>query len=100
MSARDLATFFAALFEGRIFKRPDTLKEMQWQGPHEGAAGYGLGLAARRIGARDIYCHGGFWGTHACYAPDSKIAISAMSTNQQGYRRLVALIDDLLTSMR
>lgn len=44
MSPRDLGTFFEALFQGRIFRRPQTLTEMLWRGAHKGADQYRLGI--------------------------------------------------------
>lgn len=95
MSARDLATFFAALFEGRIFDRPETLREMLWQGPHRGADIYRLGIFVKRVGDEEYYWHSGFWGTLAYYAPRSRVAVAGVTTNQDGYPRLMATIERL-----
>lgn len=100
MSARDLAIAFAAIFEGRVFERPETLREMLWQGPHEGAEGYRLGVFVKRVGDRKIYHHSGFWGTHVAYAPDTRVAVSGMTTNQDTYRRLFALVERTATEAR
>ncbi|HEY0116792.1 MAG TPA: serine hydrolase domain-containing protein [Allosphingosinicella sp.] len=95
MSARDLATFFAALFEGRVFDRPETLREMLWHGPHRGARMYRLGIFVRQIGDREVYWHTGFWGTAAAYSPATRIAAAAVSTNQDAYPRLQALVQQV-----
>lgn len=95
MSARDLATFFAALFEGRVFDRPETLREMLWQGPHRGADIYRLGIFVKRVGDEEFYWHSGFWGTLAYYAPRSRVAVAGVTTNQDGYRRLMATVEGL-----
>lgn len=96
MSPRDLATFFAALFEGRVFDRPETLREMFWQGPHRGADQYRLGIFVKRVGDRDLYWHSGFWGTIAYYDPANRVAIAGMTTNQQGFRPMRALVEETL----
>ncbi len=96
MSARDLATFFAALFEGRVFDRPATLREMLWQGPHRGAHIYRLGIFVKRVGDRDFYWHSGFWGTHAYYAPHSRTAVAGITTNQDAYRRLLRVVEETI----
>ena len=93
MSARDLATFAAALFEGRIFDRPATLREMLWQGPHQGADKYRLGIFVKRAGGRDLYWHSGFWGTVVYYSPDAGVAIAGFTTNQDAARALLALVE-------
>lgn len=98
MTTRDLATFFAALFEGRVFDRPETLREMLWRGPHRGADIYRLGIFVKRIGDREVYWHSGFWGTHAYYAPDTRVAVAGMTTNQESYRRLIQLVEDTVTA--
>ncbi len=88
MSARDLATLFAALFEGRIFDRPETLREMLWQGPHRGADRYRLGLFVTRAGDEEFYSHSGFWGTLVYYSPRRRLAVAGVTTNQDGFRRM------------
>ena len=93
MSARDLATLFAALFEGRIFDRPETLREMLWQGPHRGADGYRLGIFVTRIGDEDFYSHSGFWGTLVYYSPRRRLAVAGVTTNQDGFRRMRAAVE-------
>jgi D-alanyl-D-alanine carboxypeptidase len=91
MSARDLATLTAALFEGRLFARPDTLAQMLWRGPHEGAEGYRLGVFVREAGGRTAYWHGGFWGTVAWYVPATGVAVAGVTTNQDAYGRVNAI---------
>ncbi len=96
MSARDLATFFQALFEGRVFDRPETLREMLWQGPHRNAHVYRLGIFVKRAGERDYYWHSGFWGTMAYYDPQNRVAIAGITTNQDGYRALLGQVESLI----
>lgn len=95
MSARDLATFFKALFEGRVFDRPETIKEMLWKGPHRNAETYRLGIFVQHTAKGERYWHSGFWGTYAAYAPGSGIAIGAVTT-KQGTKPLMPLIDKLM----
>ncbi len=92
MSAKDLATLMAAIFEGDLFERPGTLKEMLWQGPHKGADGYRLGVFVKHADGRDYYWHSGYWGTVAYYAPATRIAVAGVTTNQDAYRRLVIAV--------
>lgn len=96
MSARDLATFFAALFESRVFDKPETLREMLWQGPHRGAHIYRLGIFVKRVGEEEFYWHSGFWGTVAYYSPRRRIAVAGITANQDGYRRLIATVEQLV----
>lgn len=95
MSPRDLAVFFAALFEGRVFDRPETLREMLWRGPHRGAERYRLGIFVARVDGVEVYWHTGFWGTAAAYAPARRVAAAGASTNQEAYPRLQRLVQRL-----
>jgi D-alanyl-D-alanine carboxypeptidase len=94
MSARDLATFAAALFEGRIFKRRETLGQMLWQGPHRGGDYYRLGLFADKVGDHYYYWHGGFWGTFIYYAPHRRVAAAGVTTRQTGFGRLKQIVGE------
>ncbi len=86
MSPRDLATFFKALFEGRVFRSKKTLETMFWKGPHEGADGYRFGIFVKHTPDGDIWWHSGFWGTWAGYAPSTGIALAAFSDHQMGVK--------------
>lgn len=96
MSAHDLATVFAALFEGRVFDNPATLRQMLSTGPHEGTETYRLGIAVSRVGEADCYSHLGFWGTAAYYSPASGIAISGFTTNRETRGAMVSIIEQVL----
>lgn len=93
MSTRDLATLTAALFEGKLFKHPETLKEMLWRGTHKGAETYRLGVFVKTVNGQDYYWHSGYWGTVAYYAPATGIAVAGASNNQDAYRRLVRMAE-------
>lgn len=92
MSAKDLAILTAALFEGRLFDRPQTLHEMLWQGPHKGADGYRLGVFVGQANGRDYYWHSGYWGSVAYYVPDTGVAVAGVTNNQDAYHRLVSAV--------
>lgn len=98
MSARDLATFFAALFEGRVFDSPDTLREMLSKGPHEGAETHRLGIAASSVAGAECYSHLGFWGTAAYYSPASRIAVAGFATSREARGKLVSVIEQALAA--
>ena len=98
MSARDLATFFAALFEGRVFDSPDTLREMLSIGAHDGADSYRLGIAASNVAGTECYSHLGFWGTAAYYSPASGIAVAGFATSREARGKLVSVIEQALVA--
>jgi Beta-lactamase class C and other penicillin binding proteins len=93
MSARDITTFFSALFEGRIYDRRQTLHEMLRQGRHVGAEQYRLGMFVRRVGGQELYCHGGVWGAMACYSPATKRTAAGVTTSRDGCEALIAIVD-------
>lgn len=93
MSTRDLAVFAAALFEGHIFDRPETLQEMLWKGPHRGAETYRLGIFVKQVGDQQLYWHSGFWGTLVYYNPQTKVAVAGMTTNQKGFSNMLPIVE-------
>jgi D-alanyl-D-alanine carboxypeptidase len=95
MSARDLATFFKTLFEGRVFDKPATIREMLWKGPHRNAETYRLGIFVQQTPKGERYWHSGFWGTYAAYAPATGIALGTVTT-RQGTKPLMPLVDRLM----
>lgn len=86
MSARDLATLFAALFEDRIFEKRATLREMLAVAGHEGSNRYRLGVFAEQTPEGEVYWHSGFWGTAVYYDPRKKLAVAAYTTRQERFR--------------
>jgi D-alanyl-D-alanine carboxypeptidase len=96
MSPRDLATFTAALFENRIFQRPQTLGEMLWKGPHKGAEKYRLGIFVEEAGEEQFYSHSGFWGTITYYNPQRRIAVAGATTNPASYGKMLALVKQMV----
>lgn len=100
MSARDLATFFKALFEGRIFARPQTLGVMLGEGSHEKADTYRFGIFVRHTPHGDVYWHSGFWGTWAGYSPETGIAVAGMTPNQGGFRAMMPVVNAALAPKR
>lgn len=99
MSARDLATVFAALFEGRIFQKPETLREMLWKGPHQGADQYRLGIFVKNLDGRDVYWHSGFWGTVAYYVPGTGAAVAGVTTNQDAFKQgLLPIVEGVVSA--
>lgn len=96
MSPRDLAHFFKALFEGKVFEQPRTLGVMLGEGQHKGADTYRFGIFVRHTPHGDIYWHSGFWGTWAGYSPETGIAAVAMTTDQSGYRAMMPVVNAAL----
>lgn len=77
----DVTAFFAALFDGRVFADPETLRSMTTvtrAGRSEGAA---LGLFGARRSGVPCWGHPGYWGTVAWACPDRRLAFT-ITTNQ------------------
>lgn len=91
-SAQDLALFMRALFEHRIFDRPQTLAEMLKSGSHKGAERYRLGLIAEVVNGRQYFFHSGFWGTLAYYSPQSRLAVAGVTSHQEGFQAMRDLV--------
>ena len=99
MSARDLATFIRALFGGRVFDRPETLREMLKPGPHRGGDQYRLGVFVKQAGGREYYWHSGFWGTIVYYDPKGWTAVAGVTTNQEGFAALREIVERTIGAM-
>ncbi len=81
-NTKDLALFFQYLFEGKIIDDRSVLKEMySFVLPKEESV-YCLGLQRISFNGRDVYYHGGFWGTDVMYIPQYNMTISAFTLNK------------------
>lgn len=99
MSAHDLAIFAEALFGGRVFRSPDSLGKMLWQGKHRGGDQYRVGIFVEKIGNCDAYWHSGFWGTIVYYSPAARVAVAGMTTHQQGYGAVRSAVRSIIKSL-
>jgi D-alanyl-D-alanine carboxypeptidase len=80
----DLASFYRALLEGRVFKRAATLRTMLGKASPLRVADGGMGIFSVRIGGRagdNCWGHSGFWGTTVVHCPDSGVTL-ALTVNQ------------------
>lgn len=90
MSMRDLAILFRAINEGKMFEKESTLATMRWQGAHDNAARYRLGLFANEDEAGNTtWSHSGFWGTMAMHQPHRDLTIAGATDEQSDFRCLV-----------
>ncbi|QLQ97819.1 serine hydrolase domain-containing protein [Providencia alcalifaciens] len=98
MSSKQMAQFFEALFCGKIFDKPDTLKTMLSTGDHEGASHYRLGIMAKEINGMMLYSHLGFWGSVAYYSPATQTSIAGFVDHRDSRNVLIQVVESLLTS--
>lgn len=83
----DLARFFRALFEGHIFKRPNTLAALLNVPAAKRTEGLPLlanGVTLYPVGRFNCIGHHGFWGQLVVYCPENRVAI-AWSTNNSSH---------------
>jgi D-alanyl-D-alanine carboxypeptidase len=93
-SAPDLARFFAALADGRVFRHPQTFAMMAAPTPQSltAGSGYGLGLSTLSLAGQPCHGHGGFWGHLAWVCPQSRTAGAAFVTDTQAAAALGQMI--------
>ena len=89
---KDLAHFFKALFEGRVFTRPRTIELLLSEGLQKDGDRYRFGIFVTHTAHGDIYWHSGFWGTWAGYSPETGTAVAGMTTRQQGFRAMMPIV--------
>ncbi len=81
-SVENVARYYSALFSGRIFRSKETLEHMLSAPGHPEDSPYRMGLFVRRIGDKEVFAHGGFWGTDVMVLRDSGIVISGVTLEQ------------------
>lgn len=94
----DIATFFDALLEGRVFERKATLERMRSYSGLPAGSPYSLGLFTYDLkGAKGIG-HSGFWGTLVMHDPLSSRTIAGAVTDIGDYKKLNQLVGDYIRS--
>ncbi len=94
-TVEDMAHFYQALFNGKVFKNPETLALMTSAEQLAEPDKYRLGLFPGKVDDISYFQHSGFWGTSAFYAPDLKMSVAAVVLNQADYRRMMRFIPEL-----
>lgn len=90
----DVAVFFDALLEGRVFRKPETLALMQSAEGLPAGSIYRLGIFAYDLGGTAAVGHSGFWGTLVAREPVSGRTISGAVTDRNDYKQLSDLVKD------
>lgn len=100
----DLARFWRALFDGRVFADRQTLETMlttidgvqALADAGEGSlppGAYRMGLWQVDVGGLSVYRHTGFWGTSATYVPELDLVVTATVNQNQARGALSDLVD-------
>jgi D-alanyl-D-alanine carboxypeptidase len=92
----DVAVFFDALLNGRIFRQPATLALMQSTDGLPTGSPYRLGLFEYPMGGTPAISHSGFWGTLVAREPVSGRTIAGAVTDRNDYRALAQLVNDYI----
>ena len=95
-SMTDVAGFYRALFEGRVYDRRETLGRMIETAIVSEGAQIGMGIAGRVFDGHTIYGHGGYWGLYAGFIPDVD---AALAVSVQDHAALPALAMELLPAL-
>jgi D-alanyl-D-alanine carboxypeptidase len=82
----DLARFLYDLFEGKVFKHPETLQLMLSKEGIPAGSPYRLGLFEFDAGGVKGYWHSGYWGTAAFYVPSQHRAYAFAVTRQDAFK--------------
>ena len=77
-SIDDLAAFYAALFDGRVFASPATLTEMLTITPGAAEREAALGLFGQRWNTLPSWYHTGYWGSFAMVCPAAGVTLALM----------------------
>jgi D-alanyl-D-alanine carboxypeptidase len=92
-SSRDLAAFWYALFDGRVFEREVTLDTMLTTPLPPEETPYRLGVFVRDLDGLIAYEHSGFWGTRAVYVPELDLVVAGGVTEQSRGREVFMMTD-------
>lgn len=78
-TTEELVGFFQALFQGKIFKNPETLEIMLEPVTYEKKSNmdYQMGMYKVKIEGMEAFTHSGFWGTQVVYIPEKDLYMAA-----------------------
>jgi len=80
---RDMAAFTRALFEGKVYRKQETLDVMLSQPALPTERTYRYGIYSRNVGGVTAYGHTGFWNTFSFHIPDLDLTVAASLTQQE-----------------
>ena len=80
---RDMAAFTRALFEGKVFRKKETLDVMLSEPPVPAERNYRYGIYTRLVGGVRAWGHTGFWNTFSFHFPEQDLTIAASLTQQE-----------------
>jgi D-alanyl-D-alanine carboxypeptidase len=84
----DLARFYRALLDGKVFEKSATLRTMLGKPNPRRVADLGMGIFSNRVGGRsgeDCWAHSGFWGTTVIDCPASNVTLALTVNQAEGF---------------
>ncbi len=85
----DVAKFFYALFNDRVFRNPETLQLMVASQGLPKDSVYRLGIYEYDFNGVRAYGHSGYWGTVVAYIPSQNRAVAAAATHRAAYNEML-----------
>jgi D-alanyl-D-alanine carboxypeptidase len=82
----DMARFLVALFDGKVFRHPETLQLMLSKQGLPADSPYRLGIFEYDAAGVKAYGHTGFWGTAAMYVPSQHRAVAFAVTRREAFK--------------
>lgn len=92
----DVAEFFDALLEGRVFVRKQTVETMRSSAGLPVGSPYRMGLFVYDLKGAQGIGHSGFWGTLVMHDPVSSRTIAGAVTDRADYPKLNQLVGDYI----
>ena len=80
---RDMAAFTRALFEGKVYRKKETLDVMLSQPPVAAERNYRYGIYSKTVAGATAYGHTGFWNTFSFHFPELDLTVAASVTQQE-----------------
>ncbi|HKP27911.1 MAG TPA: serine hydrolase domain-containing protein [Gemmatimonadales bacterium] len=80
---RDMGAFTRGLFEGKVYRKKETLDLMLSQPSVPTERTYRYGIYSRNVGGFTAYGHTGFWNTFSFHVPDLDLTVAASLTQQE-----------------
>ena len=98
-TTKNMALFFQALFEGRIIKDKQLIKEMHTYVLPKEQSNYCLGLRNISFGNYEAYYHGGFWGTDVMYLPEMNTSIAVVTLEKDKRNNINPILSEMMISI-
>jgi D-alanyl-D-alanine carboxypeptidase len=97
-NTHDLALFFDALANGKVFVQPDTFRQMTTTAAPGTKNAEALGIMRFDLAGQACWGHSGFWGTAVFTCPSAGITVAYNVTQSVGAGDPIAMFEAILDS--